>query len=71
LAPFVTAQSGFVYPVFTLAGATYKFDTSTDLKSWTPVSVVPGANKLVEFRHISPVSDADRFYRVIQVSGTP
>ncbi len=70
LAPFFTPQSGFVYPVFTLAGATYQFDTSTDLKSWTPVSVVPGANKLVEFRQIPPASDARRFYRVIQVSGT-
>jgi len=71
LAPFFTPQSGFVYPVFTLAGATYRFDTSTDLKSWTPISVVPGANKLVEFRQIPPASDAHRFYRVIQVSGTP
>ena len=71
LKPLFAPQSGFVYPVFTLAGATYQFDTSTDLKTWTPVSEVPGANVLFEFRHIPPAADAHRFYRVVQISGTP
>jgi len=71
LAPWSTRQSGFVYSVFTLGGLIYQFDTSTDLKSWTQVSEFPGANVLVEFRHIPPSMDPYRFYRVIQKSATP
>ena len=33
LKPSFAPQSGFVIPVFTVAGATYQFDTSTDLKT--------------------------------------
>ena len=71
LAPWFTPQSGFVYSVFTLAGLTYEFDTSTDLKNWTPVSQYPGANALVEFRHNPSAADSYRFYRLIEKSGTP
>ena len=71
LKPWFTPASGFVYPVFTLTGLTYDFDTSTDLNTWTRVSEIPGANVLVEFRHIPPTSDTHRFYRLIQNSATP
>ena len=71
LSPWFTPQSGFVFPVFTIAGATYQFDTSTDLKNWTGISQVPGANVLVEFRNIPSNADARRFYRLVQTSGTP
>ncbi|MEO6036051.1 MAG: autotransporter-associated beta strand repeat-containing protein, partial [Verrucomicrobiota bacterium] len=71
LSPWFTSQSGFVYPVFTLAGATYQFDTSTDLSTWTRISELQGANNLFEFRQIPSAGEPHRFYRVIQVSGTP
>ncbi|MDB6059466.1 MAG: hypothetical protein JWO95_3310, partial [Verrucomicrobiales bacterium] len=63
--------SGFVVPVYTLSGATYQFDTSTNLVNWTPVSQGTGGNNLVEFRQVPAGTDAKRFYRVIQATGTP
>lgn len=71
LKPSFALQSGFVCPVFTLAGANYQFDTSTDLKTWTRISELPGANVLFEFRNVPPAADPYRFYRVIQIFGTP
>ena len=44
---------------------------STDLKTWSPVSQVPGADVLVEFRHIPPSTDPYRFYRIVQTTGNP
>lgn len=67
--PSFTAQSGFVYSVFGLAGLTYEFDTSTDLKTWTQLSQYPGANAIIEFRQIPSATDAYRFYRLLQKGG--
>ncbi len=71
LAPSFTPQPGFVIPVFAIAGATYRFDTSTNLKTWTLLYEIPGANALVEFRNIPAAGESRRFYRVVQKSGTP
>lgn len=64
LIPWYSPQTGFVYSVFTVAGQTYQFDTSTDLKNWTTVSTVSGANVLHEFRYNSPTADLNRFFRI-------
>ncbi len=71
LPPGFNRQSGFVYPVFMLAGATYQFDTSTDLKNWTRVLQTTGSNNLYVFRDNPPTSDTYRFYRVIQIAEVP
>ena len=71
LNPSFAPQSGFVYPVYTLTGATYQFDTSTDLKTWTRISEVAGANVLFEFRNLPLAADPYRFYRVVQIFGPP
>lgn len=64
-------QSGFVVPVFALSGATYEFDTSTDLVSWTFISQTNGGNNLLEFRPVPTPGDFKRFYRVIQTATAP
>ena len=71
LPPSFAPPSGFVYSVFTFAGLTYQFDTSTDLKTWTPVANYPGGNTVVEFRHFAPTAEPHRFFRLIEESGTP
>ena len=71
LPPWLAPNSEFVFPVYALAGATYQFDTSTDLRNWTRISEQAGANALVEFRHVPPPGEPARFYRVVQISGTP
>jgi len=72
LNPWYSPQTGFVYTVLTLTGQTYQFDTSTDLKNWTPVSTISGSNALHEFRYPPPVvGEARRFFRIGQQSSGP